>query len=89
MTANVRFNVRFIGVSRRIKQLESVSKTFTNLTLKCIFSNVNVLNVLIVELGDINAIIPLENVTNNRLNIHVGSFRFLMLSHLPLFYENS
>ena len=39
------------------------------------------LNVLIVELGDINAIISLENVTNNRFNIPVGSFRISMPSH--------
>ena len=89
MTANVRSNIRFIRVSRRIKQLESLSKTFTNFKLKCFFSNVKVLNVLIVELDDINAIISLENVTNNRLNIPVGSFRFSLPSHFLLFYENS
>ena len=45
--------------------------------------------VLIVELGDINAIISLENVTNNRFNIPFGSFRISMPSHFILFYENS
>ena len=45
------------------------------------------LNVLIVELDDINAIISLENVTNNRFNIPVGSFRCHLI--FILFYENS
>ena len=43
------------------------------------------LNILIVELGDINAIISLENVTNNRFNIPVGSFRISMPSHFYFF----
>ena len=45
------------------------------------FFNVNVSNVLIVELGDINAIISLENVTNNRFNIP-GSFRSSIASSI-------